>query len=978
MARPLDFLTDTSLEEKTHLNTDCPVWPYLAYYVHTVEKNFLTLDELATDEKIVIINGFLSNLSSRATAASNNVLFAEREIYEKTFNGKKVSAKEHFKIIRENPKYLFDILSAYPELDRVLEQLAKNFVEQSLRFATNLINDRHILSKITNAPENKSIVSCDVSEGETHNGSLTVCTLTFCNNERVVYKPRNLELESSASKILRSLADEAGNDFIGWEIPSYIMGPNHGWAQYMAHMPATSKKEVSQYYKRSGFLIGFCTAFTAADITSDNLIAHGTSPIPIDLETIFYSVLNTNNIPKEIRWNATQTSILPNWTWKGTDGIGVDLSALGGLKEQYVSLNLYQHLEDKEGNDGFGMDGVKIQPGQNVLYYNDEPAKPWQYEKEIIKGFECFFRVVKKNQPSVIETIKKLSGLACRYVPRSTATYHYAIQCSLHASLMTSTQARNTFLRKIFDNDTAPAIGFLDSEIRSCLDLDIPYARSKVGRIDFIEPRYNGQGHLDKSDYIDGLTHSLQYIENLTANRISFEKNLISNTLLAMNQMYEYDKKLTEHKFREHDSIEDIEQHSLDSILQGIERSQHINTDFIREFLDTELTTNGLWLGFHASPGGHIEYSELGEDFYYGITGILYGCVAASQWVSMPKNLVTSLMDRAYTRVYAKLTNKGTHLGGFHFGLSSAILPLYISLTFFDDARADSVLSAYKEYIKSIFSEDWWQKYFWGNDLLSGTLGTLTVITKLYELTDDEEFALLARTLYSKIEPEFTSLNGRKVVKSDKSITTHSHGLLSGISHGVMGCAYAIFYFNETIAQSESVQTIFLDFLAWELSDFDEKIQNWKDYRRRSDNAQGEFSWSHGLPGNYLALDYFASKNINEAIAFLEKHPANRIFSYEKLLQRKRPVNDSLCHGAYGLLNIIKKISPNTLFDHRIYIWANLPNLIDQDARPLRVRSADPLGLWVGKVGSILGSIGILNEKYEFPFLAHEMQFIQK
>lgn len=978
MVRPLDFLKNITLAKEVKLNTDCPVWPYLAYYIHKTEGEFQKIDKLTHSEKSVIINGFLSNLSSRITTASNNVLFSERAILEKTLTERKITIKEHFKILRETPTYLLDILSAYPELDRLLEKLSENFIEQSLCLAKNLINDKAILSNVSNIHARHTITGCDVSEGETHNGSMTVCILTFCNNERIVYKPRNLELESSASKILKSLSEEAGEGYIGWTIPSYILGTNHGWTQYVSQMPATSEQEVAQFYKRSGFLIGFCTAFTASDITSDNLIAHGTNPIPIDLETIFYSVLNTENIPKEVRWNATQTSILPNWTWKGTDGIGVDLSALGGLKEQYVSLNLYQHIEDKEGNDSFGMDGVKIQPGQNVLYFKDEPAKPWQYEQEIIEGFECFFQTVQKNLNPIIEKIKILSGLPCRYVPRSTATYHYAIQCSLHASLMNSTEDRKAFLTKILDNDTAPAIGFLDAEIQSCLNLDIPYARSNVGQLTFVEPCYFGAGHLDAADYIDGLTHSIEYMNNLSQARITFEVSLISNTLLAMRHMYEHDKKLTDHKFREHDSLDSIELHSLESIFGIVKRSQTMNTKFIKNHINNELSVNGLWLGFHASPGGYVEYSELGEDFYYGLTGILYGCVAASKWVSIPRNLIHPLMDQAYSRVYAKLTNKGTHLGGFHFGLSSAILPLYISLSFFKDSRCQILLNAYKAYVSNILNEDWWQKYFWGSDLLSGMFGTLAVITKLYEFTNDEEFSILAKLLYSKIESELHSVNGRKIITFDKSITTRDDGLLSGISHGVMGCAYAIFYFNETITKSESIHSIFLDFLAWELSEFDDSIQNWNDYRKRSGATQGEFSWSHGLPGNYLALNYFASKNISEAITFLNKYPASTLFTYESLLKRKRPINDSLCHGAYGLLNIIKKVSPNVLDDHRIYIWANVLNLAEQDIRELRARAADPLGLWMGKVGSILGSIGVLDKNYEFPFLAHEMKHIEQ
>lgn len=106
------------------------------------------------------------------------------------------------------------------------------------------------------------------------------------------------------------------------------------------------------------------------------------------------------------------------------------------------------------------------------------------------------------------------------------------------------------------------------------------------------------------------------------------------------------------------------------------------------------------------------------------------------------------------------------------------------------------------------------------------------------------------------------------------------------------------------------------------------------------------------------------------------KYPAKNAFSYESLLKRKRPINDSLCHGAYGLLNIIKKVSPVSLTDPRVFLWSNIINFTEQDSRSLRIKTADPLGLWVGKAGSLLGSMGILNKDYYFPFLPHQIELI--
>ncbi len=962
--------------ESENLTTDCPVWPFLAYYIKNTAEQLTTIKGLTDHESKVIINGYLKNLSTRITNTATNVLSVEKDVLNQTITPHKLTTSDYYQLLRKNNEYLLNILEAYPELTRVLQKITDNFVSQTYLFAIRVVEDRAALEMLGDVNPYLSLSECAPSEGETHNGSLTVCTLTFSNGSKIVYKPRNLEIERSASDLLGYLSKMAGVDYEGWEIPSYIVKPDHGWAKHVPHSPANSILDVKMYYKRAGFLLGYCTALTASDITSDNLICNGSNPTPIDLETIFYCVLNIKSIPKEVRWNSAQTSILPNWTWKGTDGIGVDLSALGGLNEQYVSLNLYQHLEDDTGDGKFGTDGVKIFPGENVLYLDNQAVSPWHYESELQEGFNQFFSTLKIHQPYVVEKIKSFEGLSSRYVPRPTATYHYALQCSLHATLMRSTEERKIFLTKILDNDNAPAIGFLTAEVKALLDIDIPYAKSSVGSLTFFEPHYSGEGHLDPDTYVDGLSNSLEYIENFTEERRNFEISQINNTLTAMSFMYDHGKKLTTYSFRDTDST-DCTSHAIPEVLKNIQLSQQENIKFLTNKITQELSNNGLWYGFHASPGGYIEYSELGEDLYYGLSGIVYGLVMIHHITPLSEDGILSLLDETYRRVTTKLDNKGSHLGGSHFGISSAILPLVICLKYFDDCRHDELLSKYKKYLHNSMSEDWWQKYYWGADLLSGMYGTLSILTKLFDLTTDIDFSTLAKTLYGKIDSELKLINGKRMVQFDRSVTTREDSLLSGVSHGVMGCAYSVFYYYQTIDKTPSVYDTFTTFLNWELGQYDESIKNWPDYRRRSESQQGEFSWSHGLPGNYLALQYFADHNVQQALTFVTNKPPSSFFSYEHLVQRKRPSNDSMCHGAYGLLNIIKKLYPPALSDERVYTWLNLSLLAEHDVRELRSRAADPLGLWVGKTGAILGASGILNGSLDFPFLIHQMTYLK-
>lgn len=966
-----------SLGQLPGLNTDCPLWPYLAHFIEEVESRLAySAGSREGQEAKIVINGFLTNLVQRLMNIANNVLVAESKVLERSRGGDALRLSEVYDLLRRDSSYLKDILSAYPELERLLSVVTANFISSAVELFCRFKADREAILDSFSIKRDAVVDGCEVSEGETHKGSRVVVIMAFSSGQKVVYKPRNLSIEASISGFLKTLCVEAAHPYSDWEIPNYLLREEHGWAEYKGAKAVERKEDINLYYKRMGFLLGFCTSVTASDMTSDNIIAHGAHPVPIDFETVFYSVLKQHNIPREVRWNASLTSILPNWTWKGTDGIGVDLSAIGGLTEQYVSLNLYQHIVEGD-SDSFGMGGVKILPNDNVLYFDGEPVKPWNYEADLKEGFDKCFEVMRNNCQDVSTVIKRFGGMYSRYVPRATATYHYAVQCSLHPTLMSSTEGRENFLRAILSSDTPPAQGFLDSEVAACMDNDIPYARMKLGELCFVEPFYGGTGDLDKDCYQDGISHSVDYISTMSSNRLNFERNLIGSSLAAMRNMYEHQFRLAEERFKVSDPLEGLAAYDLKYVKDVIARAVESNSSFIRSKIKEEIEQNGFWLGFHASSGGYMEYSELGDDFYYGLTGILYGCVVASKYSLCSGEIVCSLKDLCFARVMNKFENPGSQLGGFHFGLASAVVPLYISLEALSDSRSEILLGAFKEYLERVLADAFWQKYFLSSDLLAGISGCLTVITKMYEMTGDEYLAVLANKLYAKGCCQWVQENGDLGLSFDKSITVRRDGLLSGVSHGLMGCAYSVYYYNRTIAKSEEVERLGQALLSWELNEFDGFIKNWPDYRVRSEARKGEFAWSHGLPGNFLVLHYLAKEGVELARMFLRDHPADKYFSFEALLERKRPVNDSLCHGAYGVLNIIKQLSPSNIQDHRIYFWANLINFCEQDTRELRVRTADASGLWVGKVGSLLGGIGLTNDNYCFPFLPHQMDLVQ-
>ncbi|MCR8720794.1 DUF4135 domain-containing protein, partial [Pseudomonas syringae] len=253
------------------IDTDCPLYPYLNLYAKKADNLLDRVNGVSADEKKIIVNGFLKSLTQRIMNTANNVLVAEREILATTLSKENISSSDFYQILRNNSDYLQDILTSYPELHRILLQITQNYVDFTIEFCIHLGLDRLELFKLCSVRSGDLITECNVSMGETHKRSRTVVIVRFSNLQQVVYKPRSLHVEECASNLLKFLRSKAATSYESWVIPSYINKSSHGWAQHTGQMPADNEEDVSTFYKRIGFLLGFCTSVTASDITSDNL-----------------------------------------------------------------------------------------------------------------------------------------------------------------------------------------------------------------------------------------------------------------------------------------------------------------------------------------------------------------------------------------------------------------------------------------------------------------------------------------------------------------------------------------------------------------------------------------------------------------------------------------------------------------------------------------------------------------------------------
>lgn len=228
------------------------------------------------------------------------------------------------------------ILREYPVLARQLAECVDRWVQVSLEFIRRLIEDwtdiRHVFCPGEDAGE---LVELEASAGDLHRGGRCVYVATFDSELRLVYKPRSLAVDTHFQALL-SWLNERGTRTPFRTLRIMDRGA-YGWVEHVEAHGCTSLGQVRRFYERQGGYLALLYALHALDFHSENLIAAGEHPVPIDLEALFHSgargegTRDASPPDVAIRRSVLGVGLLPERIWGSTGREeGIDISGLGG------------------------------------------------------------------------------------------------------------------------------------------------------------------------------------------------------------------------------------------------------------------------------------------------------------------------------------------------------------------------------------------------------------------------------------------------------------------------------------------------------------------------------------------------------------------------------------------------------------------------------------------------------------------------
>jgi type 2 lantibiotic biosynthesis protein LanM len=327
------------------------------------------------------------------------------------------------------------------------------------------------------AARSLEVISAGLSDP--HCGRRSVAVLSFGDGSRIVYKPRNVGMLLGFQEAIAWLNEHARTAPLRRLI--VVDRGGYGWSEYVADASCTSVMELRHYYRRAGRLLGLCFCLNGVDFHADNLVAAGSHPILVDVETLFHPEVGRPlgeefAAPPRTR-SVISTGFLPRWTLTANGG-AFDVSGLGGTTPQATGLEVQMWSRYHVDELDITHEPVTTAPMSNVPRLRGRPVAPECYVEDLIDGFRETTTVLRERTDEFVASraFATMTRAVGRIVFRDTAVYAALLTDSLLPGCLASDKAWRAAIRRLPDAAASRAEqAIVHSERAQLGRLDVPF-----------------------------------------------------------------------------------------------------------------------------------------------------------------------------------------------------------------------------------------------------------------------------------------------------------------------------------------------------------------------------------------------------------------------------------------------------------------------------------------------------------------------
>jgi type 2 lantibiotic biosynthesis protein LanM len=733
------------------------------------------------------------------------------------------------------------------------------------------------------------ITGLTVTSAEPHHGARRAVIVTFDDRLRVVYKPREVAIDSAFSDLLVWVEER------GWPYPfchpKFVLGNGYGWMEYLTPSTCTSRAEVERYFYRAGGLLAVLRLLGVFDCHAENVIACGEQPVLIDAETAMAArIVGVAPAVDGNGFTVLDPYFLP--ALETGEGKAWDVSGICGESGVVTGLSVNVFRDVNTNRMAATSETLRTSISANRVTLHDVPVDAAEFEEAIVRGYKRMYRLLARCRGDLGRRggpLDPFRDLKVRHVFRPTSGYLRILDRGHDPNHLQTGIDREALMSQIAHpfadaSRTSPLRiwPIIEAERAALLDDDVPrLTASTTGRWLELEPGRVVDNVFEQSGFDD----MLDRLRSLAPDALTRDMMLIRGALVA----------------RYHTSP------ALEAIPAPISRAprppSHGGDDFLAiagriadSLQDSGVVPRepkGAWLSLEFDQAtGARAIRPMGLPLYDGVagTGVFLAALAAATNEERYRKVALIAADYLRTAIMSDTSAlPGLYGIGGCDGSGSLLYALGFMANALDDSSLLQVCERVMDSIEIQLTGD--DQPF---DVISGAAGTILTLVAHYEFTGLRRALALADHCADYLWKARTPVTPGWVWPAlDGTPQT-------GFSHGGAGIAAAFLRLarhSRKLKWREAGRQA----IEFERSKFNNDTQQWADLRTTgSDRHHAPMnSWCHGATG--IGLGRLSTREILRDPAV--DHEID--VALRQSVHEKGPVEDSLCCGRSGRVDFL-------------------------------------------------------------------------
>lgn len=863
--------------------------PFLNYFQEIIEEELSRIthkSKIQVNFKNILMSALIS-LKEDLMLISMKTLITE--LYERKSDNLLIGSDSSERYNYFNDSFLstqniIDLLLKYPVLEYLIESKIHTKIGFIIEAFKRLVYDfKNICDSFVIGFNNLEDII--LSSGDTHNNGKSVMIFLF-KEGKLVYKPHSLAPENMFNRILSWINSK---DILATKMKNTLIIDNYkyGWQEFIEHDTCNNIKEVNYYFYKIGVVLCIFYILKCEDLHSENIIAYKDNPILIDLETLL-----TNEKPYKVNENLLSyfgsdihnsvlgTMLLPiDMVFSMFDVDISGLSGQGGQKSQ--KLDVYRLINNGTDEIRLVKDFFITSSNNNNITLNGNKMDIADFYEEILSGFSDCYNLVLGDKYGFIDNIKYFLDYHGRFrqIFRPTRIYYRYIEAANHPKYLKDFEERKRLLSKLFsttNKNTSKDQKRIEAEVYSLFRNDIPY---------FCADITTSTLYANETEIIDGFfdknlyTLLLESIKKLNSDDLKKQMLFIKMSIMTAkknvwekgHQVIKTSKKLR-HKL-------------VGNTKSYLECAKEIGNYFFNNAVWNKGRDKCTMVSLVLADNEKLQFGPLNFSLYEGGGAVLFLYALAKEtndnrYINIAKAYLLGIEE---TWVPFFVSEKSISA----FSGLGALVYLYYNISILSGDI--EIGKKYKHYLEELSNYQLTAET--GLDIIGGVSGVIIVCLNIFKTNNDSMLLNIAEKL-----GEFLY---NRLINED---VDH----LNGFSHGYSGYALSLIMLGTIISKQKYI-ALGRELVEKENSNFNVDKNNWRDLRSKGNNGDPVF-WCHGAPGIGMAraimLQYVSDEDKEFLFTDLNRS-INKLF----LAGFNAEIDHSLCHGAFGNIDILIKIS---------------------------------------------------------------------